>query len=156
MYQLSSRWAGRGPLLTGSLVGRVERSLELLVIAEIPWVLRLSGVFIPPYCVSNWKARPNSLMYLPILQIACFNQQSIMIRKICLCLGEPIKSQLVTVEVVQASEVHLELMYVLGQSLRRELIQWWYLKQKSVCSVQKFKLSSHDKNAFSPLGFDNA
>lgn len=35
-----------------------------------------------------------------------------MIREICLCLEEPIKGQLVTVEVVQGSEVQLLLMYI--------------------------------------------
>jgi len=46
-----------------------------------------------------------------------------MIREICLCLDDPIKSQLVAVEVAQATEVQLEPMYILGQSLRREPIQ---------------------------------
>lgn len=67
----------------------------------------------------------------------------------------PNKIQLITGEVAQSGEVQLELMYILGQFLRRELIQWWCLKQDSVCSVQKFKLSSRSKNEFSPLGFDN-
>lgn len=35
-----------------------------------------------------------------------------MTREICLCLEEPIKSQLVTVEVVQGSKVQLLLMYI--------------------------------------------
>ena len=59
-------------------------------------------------------------------------------------------------EVAQATEVQLEPMYILGQSLRREPIQQWYLKQDLVHSVQKFKLSSHDKNELCPLGFANA
>lgn len=46
------------------------------------------------------------------------------------------KSQLVAVGVVQASGVQLELMYVLGQSLRRELIQWQYLKLDSEIQTQ--------------------
>lgn len=62
-------------------------------------------------------------MCLAILQIACSNLQNIMIREICLCLEEPIKSQLVTVEVVQPSEVQLDLMYILGQYLKRKPIQ---------------------------------
>lgn len=78
-----------------------------------------------------------------------------MLRKICLYLGEPIKGQLVAAEVVQAGEIQLELMCILGQTLRRELIQRWYLKQDLLCAVQKLKLNSHNKNEFSPLGLDN-
>lgn len=50
-------------------------------------------------------------------------------------------------KVAQASEVQLELMYILGQSLRRNWLKN-DIKQDSVCSIEKLKLSSQDKMDF--------
>lgn len=62
-------------------------------------------------------------LYLPVLQIACSNQQNIMIREINMFMPRRASKKSVAVEVAQAGEVQLELRYVLGQSLRRELSQ---------------------------------